>query len=137
MKSSGFTLIELLIAIAIISILAMIAIPSYQEQVRKSRRAGAANALAQVQLLQERWRADRPTYATAAQSLTPAFGGIPATNHYTIAVTAGTAVAYQISATGTGIQTSDPYCATMTLSYNAGTGVITKGGTPGPAAKCW
>jgi type IV pilus assembly protein PilE len=41
----AFTLIELMIAVSIISILAAIAYPSYQDSIRKSRRADAKGAL--------------------------------------------------------------------------------------------
>ena len=40
-KQRGFTLIELLIVVAIIAIFAAIALPSYQNHMRKARRTAA------------------------------------------------------------------------------------------------
>ena len=64
----GFTLIELLVAIAIIGILVTVALPAYQDFVRKGRRADARNALMAVQMAQEKYRGNHLAYATAMSS---------------------------------------------------------------------
>ena len=138
---AGFTLIELMVVVSIVAILAAIAIPSYNEQVRKSRRAEAASELARLQMAQERWRADRPNYATLAQL--GATSPIPS-GYYTLAVAtpagncasgvaASAANSFSITATAAGAQASDSKCATMTLTSLCGT--VTKTSTGG--GECW
>jgi type IV pilus assembly protein PilE len=135
----GFTLIELMVVLAIIGIIAAIALPSYANQVRKSRRADATSTLGDAQLRQERWRAENPAFGTLAQI------GVPTTSpggHYTISMptlsgtcpnsgpTATTNNSYILQAAATGAQAKDTACATMALSNLCGT--ITK--TP---TSCW
>jgi len=53
-KTRGFTLIELMITIAVVGILSAIAYPSYQEYIRRSKRADAKAALLEVVQFLER-----------------------------------------------------------------------------------
>lgn len=62
----GFTLIEIMIAIAIVALLTAIALPSYQEHVRKSRRAEGKSALLKTLQLQERAYTANATYVATA-----------------------------------------------------------------------
>lgn len=60
---SGFSLIELMIVVAIVGVLASIAIPSYQESIRKGKRAEGRAALVDLMQQQERYFGQRGTYA--------------------------------------------------------------------------
>lgn len=102
-KSAGFTLIELMIVVAVVAILASIALPAYQDSVRKSRRADVMTKLLNIQLEEEKWRANNTKYAVTSASI-----GNPASDYYTFSIVASTnvytAVAIPISTKG---QTKD------------------------------
>jgi type IV pilus assembly protein PilE len=65
-QATGFTLIELMIVVAIIGILATIAYPSYQNSVKKSRRADAKSALMGFVNAMERHYTETNSYCDAA-----------------------------------------------------------------------
>jgi type IV pilus assembly protein PilE len=62
MKFSGFSLIELMITVAIVSILAAVAYPSYVDSMARSNRAEAKRELLRIANLQEQFFMDNRTY---------------------------------------------------------------------------
>ncbi len=93
-SDKGFTLIELMITVAIVGILAAIAYPSYQEQVAKSRRSEATNALMSAAQALERYYSANGRYTTTA-------GGSDLPAVYSTAVPESGATYYTISVSGT------------------------------------
>ena len=118
--NKGFTLIELMIVVAIIAVLAAIAVPNYNDQVRKSRRADAKVALAQTAQRLERCFVDNNTFVFHAV-IAP---GCPQSHttddgYYTITV-AATTIGYTLTAQPTtkGAQDRDTQCSEIILSSN-------------------
>ncbi|BAL25515.1 type IV pilin protein [Azoarcus sp. KH32C] len=133
-KQSGFTLIELMIAMVVVAILAAVAIPSYMDSIRKSRRADATTSLTKLQLAQETWRLNHSTYTGTLSDL-----GLTSTSsdgYYTIGITSGTASATGYTATAAAVsgksQANDSGCTTITLTVSSGGNTISN--TP---ATCW
>ncbi|MCW8886107.1 MAG: prepilin-type N-terminal cleavage/methylation domain-containing protein [Motiliproteus sp.] len=61
----GFTLVEVMVAVAIATILLMVAYPSYQSQLVDGRRTDAQGALLAFATAMERFRSDNNTYVGA------------------------------------------------------------------------
>lgn len=141
-RVAGFTLIEVMIVVVIVAILLSVALPGYQESMRKGRRADAKAALMDVANRQERLMLDRSTYTIEMADL--GFGTAPnptmisQEGHYgiTAAPCAGGTIAtcYVLTATAieNGAQDGDARCLTFVL---ASTGAKTAtGSTP---TECW
>ena len=129
-RNVGFTLIELMVVVAVIAIIAAIALPNYRDQVRKSRRAQAREAIVYVQTQQERFRTNNPAFTTDTSAPPAGIGSLPTTDFYTITISSASATGYTLVATAKGDQANDSACTPMQLVANAS--VITK--TP---AGCW
>ena len=137
----GFTLIEVMIAVAIVAILAAIAFPAYQDQVRKSRRADAMNGLQEIQMAQEKWRANHTAYtanltgancgdANAVTNTGLCIASASDQGYYTLAITAASTTGFTATATPTGDQTADS-CGTFAVNQD---GPVTTGYAD---AACW
>ena len=61
-KQAGFTLIELMIAVVVVAILAMVAIPAYNDSVTKGRRSDAKSTLTTMAARQEQFFMDNKRY---------------------------------------------------------------------------
>jgi type IV pilus assembly protein PilE len=139
-RLSGFTLIELMIVVAIIGILAGIAYPTYTDYVARGNRADGKAGLLNLQLAQEKYRADCPQYADGihATARTCASGGThnlvfstsSPNGKYTLAITAGSATSYTLTATPT---FTDAKCNVLGINQ-AGTKTVTGTDT---VANCW
>lgn len=68
-QAAGFTLIEVMIVVVVVAILLSIALPSYQDSMRKGRRADAKAGLMDVANRQEGFMLDRNTYTDDMQEL--------------------------------------------------------------------
>lgn len=118
-RPAGFTLLELMIVVALIAILAMIAIPSFTEQIRKGKRAEAVQAIGDLQLRQERWRAEHATYGTLAQLGGASFNS--SLKNYTISVNdPPIASGYTITATRKNDLANDPKCGNFVMTVASG-----------------
>lgn len=110
----GVTLLELMIVVVVVGIIAAIAYPSYQEQVRKTRRADGKAALLNTAQLLERCYTRSATYVGCATV------GFPATsdeNHYLVTAVGGvTRAAFTLAATPQGPQAADADCGTLILT---------------------
>jgi type IV pilus assembly protein PilE len=137
-NARGWTLSELLISLALMSVLAAVALPTYQQQQRQARRGDGQGALLQLQMDQARWRSTHDSYATSVSELGWAQGLSPQ-KHYQITVTDATAEGYTAQATGLGSQAADRECANLRLRWQGGATAVFSAGehSDSDPDSCW
>ncbi len=109
-RSAGFTLIELMVVTAVISILAAIAYPSYQNYIVRANRSSAMQFMLYMASREEQFLLDASSYTATigAGGLNLAPPADLATRYtFTVAVTAGPPPTYTVTATAIGNQASD------------------------------
>lgn len=135
----GFTLIELMIALAIVSILAAVAYPSYQNSVAKARRAEATGALLEGAQALERYYSVNGRYIDGSGNLPAVFPTqVPAngTAYYTLAATGTpTASSFTLRATRSGVMSGDP-CGQFEINHT-GTMALNSNASGYSVADCW
>ncbi|MBZ8141491.1 pilus assembly protein [Rubrivivax gelatinosus] len=122
----GFTLIEMMIALVVLGVLTAIALPSFLDSIRKSRRSDAYAAIATIQQAQERWRSNHDQYTTALDKL--GLSSSSSSGHYTLELAESgvegdsLASAYIVTARGKtdSSQAGDSRCRNMSMRLRGG-----------------
>jgi type IV pilus assembly protein PilE len=137
-RPSGFTLIELMIVVAITAILAAIALPSYREQIAKSRRAELTGVLLEGSQYMKRYYSANDTFTTTLPS------GLQQAPREASSTSALYSVTLSISANSTsytltgapisGMGMANDRCSSFYLNS---TGGKFNGATPGTIDGCW
>jgi type IV pilus assembly protein PilE len=145
-RQTGFTLIELMVTLAIAAIVAMIAIPSYQSQVRKSRRTEARMAVLDLASREERFLSTANNYTQTGTDVGYAAFPVPSvgSGYYSLNVVTpdptfvangGTTPSYIITATAIGQQVKDTACQTFSVNQLGTQSATDSTGAAAPG--CW
>jgi type IV pilus assembly protein PilE len=130
---AGFTLVETLVVLAMACIFAAVAWPPFQDQLARSRRADAVQALQRLQAAQEQYRTDHGHYASQLSRLPGAATGRSARGLYDIALLDAGVGAYRAAARARadGAQRVDAECAEIVLVVREGFA------DHAPSRRCW
>jgi type IV pilus assembly protein PilE len=128
--SRGFTLIELMVTVAVISILAAVALPSYSSYVQRGRVPAALDGLSSLRTRMEQCYQDTGGYNGCA----PCTTALPTASNFSYACTitgTGSASTFVASATGSG--TMAGYAYTINQNGDRTTSAHPRGANNG----CW
>lgn len=130
---NGMTLVELMVVVVIVSVLTLVAVPSYRDFVKRSQRTEAKEALVHIANNQERFYLHNHTYASDLADL--GFGREYTENGlYQLRIVAADRQGFSATAevaSGSGMET-DFDCLQFGIDQ-AGE----RSATPDPAGKCW
>ena len=107
-RSAGFTLIELMIVMLVAAILTAVAVPTYQSQVRHSRRTDAKTAVLDLAAREEKYFSLNNTYTASPANLGYAATG--SATAFPVAVGSNYYNIYACPAAATGTTSTTSYC---------------------------
>ena len=125
-KVSGVSLIELMVAVVILGIIAVIAVPSYQQHIIKSRRTAATACLIeQVQVMERSYTANMSYANIAAAPNLQCVIDLDTSYTFNLVSDART---FRLSA----VPSHDPSCGTLTINQSG-----VKQASGGSVVDCW
>ncbi len=126
---SGFTLIEVMITVAIVSIISMVALPSYQDYVVRGKIPDATSNLAIKRVQAEQFFQDNRSYVGAPACT----ADTTSSQYFDFSCTGVTAAVYTLQAVGKGSMAGFTYTVDQS---NAKASTITASGWTGNST-CW
>jgi type IV pilus assembly protein PilE len=143
-RARGWSLTELMVTLAVLAIIMAIAVPAYTNQMQKSRRADARNALLDIAGREERFLSVTNNYSQVTTDV--GYGGVwpqqVFNGFYSVTVQSpdpaflGNGPSFIITATTINAQAGDTSCATFTLNQVGVQVALTSGGVVNTPA-CW
>lgn len=101
-------MLELVVVVTIVAVLAALVIPGVTAHLRQSRRVEVKSLISEVQMFQERWRAEHPQFAAGDEpALARLIANHASTRWYRVSIEDVSASGYRIQATATGDQARD------------------------------
>ena len=130
----GWTLVELLVAVTVLAILMSLALPAYNAQILKSRRADGQALLYEVAQRQQQFFTSNNQFTETIGTGGLELSGNSQDGYYTLSVSRPTTTTYTLTATAVAPQTADTSCGNFSL-----TSLNVKGCTAAEcvASKCW
>lgn len=118
-SDSGFTLIELMIVLAIVSILAAVAFPSYKDSINRSRRSDGLIAVEKAAAMQEQHYFQANQYATDINDIGGVNGVLTSPEQHYLITTSSTTPTLDFTVTATAQSTgakADEECYFIRIS---------------------